>query len=54
MDGFTIPVVVDQIIIDKLDAIKTATDRLEEAIEELKKIRRIGELTVGEEIESGD
>ena len=38
MPEFTIPVVLDPIVVAKLDAIKEVTEKLEEAIEELKKI----------------
>ena len=50
-DNFTIPVVIDPTIKEKLDAILKATESLQEGIEELKKIKTGTGLAVGVDLD---
>jgi len=54
MSDFTIPVVIDPAIKEKLDEILQAVEANYEAIEELKKIRLGTGLILGQEIEEAE
>ena len=49
--NFTIPVVIDPAIMEKLDAILKATEANQEAIEELKKIKMGTGLAIGVDLD---